>query len=342
LSGARKALSVVGVLVVVLVAAVAGGALFLRNLGVLGSSAPGEKVSFVIPKGYSAQDIGRLLESKGVIASALGWRLTTTLEGGAENIQAGRYEIRRGLVPRDALGRLLARGPDVGFTTVTFKEGWWLEDFGGALEDATDISGERFVRLARGGHISSSLLPPGEQSLEGLLFPSTYQVTKGTTARTLVRRLVTEAEERVSGLDLTEVKAKGVSPYQTVIVASMIEAEAKAPGDRAKIAAVIYNRLARGMPLGIDATVAYAVGDRSGGLTESELAVDSPYNTRKVTGLPPTPIGAPGMASLEAAAAPAGGGWLYYVVGDCAGHHSFSETYDEFLSDKADYQALAC
>lgn len=108
------------------------------------------------------------------------------------------------------------------------------------------------------------------------------------------------------------------------------------------VARVIYNRLREGMTLGIDATVLYALGEHKDTLTESELAIDSPYNTRLVAGLPPTPIGAPGAASLEAAAQPAEGPWLYYVLADCEGNHAFSESYDEFLNNKAAYQQLSC
>ena len=108
------------------------------------------------------------------------------------------------------------------------------------------------------------------------------------------------------------------------------------------IARVIYNRLQEGMPLGIDATVLYALGEHKSELSSDDLKIDSPYNTRIVTGLPPTPIGAPGLNSLEAALAPAEGEWLYYVLADCEGHHAFSTNYDDFLEDKAAYQSLSC
>jgi UPF0755 protein len=175
------------------------------------------------------------------------------------------------------------------------------------------------------------------------LFPSTYQVIRKDDEAEVAQRLVDQMVDEVRKLDF-EAKASslGVTPYEALIVASMIEAEAKAPGDRDKIARVIYKRLEEGMQLGIDATVLYALGEHKGTLTNEDLAVDSPYNTRRVTGLPPTPIGAPGTNSLDAAVNPADGDWLYYVVSDCDGHHAFSESYDEFLQDKAAYQGLEC
>ncbi len=127
-----------------------------------------------------------------------------------------------------------------------------------------------------------------------------------------------------------------MSDYQIVVIASMIEREAAVASDRAKIAAVIYNRLADGMPLGIDATIGYIDPDPSNGLTVSDFAIDSPYNTRLHTGLPPTPIASPGIASLRAALAPADVPYLYYVLCGANGAHRFSVSYQQFLSDKAE------
>jgi UPF0755 protein len=120
-----------------------------------------------------------------------------------------------------------------------------------------------------------------------------------------------------------------ITPYQALIVASMIEAEARTDADRPKIARVIYNRLAQDMQLGIDATVLYALGDRLAPLTQSQLNVNSPYNTRRFAGLPPTPINSPGEASIQAALQPEEGDWLYYVLADEEGNHEFTETYDQ-------------
>ncbi|MFN2488498.1 MAG: endolytic transglycosylase MltG [Actinomycetota bacterium] len=318
-----------------------GGLLFLRSIGVTGRSDPGRRVEVVVPDGASASDIGTLLEDAGVVRSALGFRLATYLDGGAGDIQAGSYRLRRGLTARAALGAL-TRGPEIEVVTITFPEGSWLTDFARVVTKDTGLSGDRFLRLARSGRVRSKLRPRSVDTLEGLLWPSTYEVGEDAGVRSLLERLVAESEAQVEEVDLARLRGMGLSPYEAVIVASLIEAEARVPSDRSKIAAVILNRLGAGMPLGIDATVAYAIGERGADLTVSDLAVDSPYNTRKHAGLPPTPIGAPGRASLEAAAAPAAGEWLYFVVSDCDGRHAFSETYDEFLADKAAYRSLEC
>ncbi len=133
---------------------------------------------------------------------------------------------------------------------------------------------------------------------------------------------------------MEQVDALGLTPYQIVIVASLIEKEASIASERAKVAAVIYNRLKKDMTLGVDATVRYAVDKWTGPLTTEDLEVDSPYNTRIVKGLPPTPIANPGVAALRAALEPAAVDYLYYVLSDTDGHHFFTASYEEFLQAK--------
>lgn len=199
---------------------------------------------------------------------------------------------------------------------------------------------------------SSSLLrpqaygAPAGSGLEGFLFPATYDMYKGAPASQLVAEQLEAFHEQVPSGALARARSLGISPYQLLIVASMVEREAKVPGDRAKIAAVIYNRLRAGMPLGIDATIYYAVEQArhittyTGELTEEDLHIDSPYNTRLHTGLPPTPISNPGVASIEAAAHPAPVGYLYYVAGaDGCGEQVFSYTQAQFEADVAAYDA---
>jgi UPF0755 protein len=331
------------VIALALLAAAAAAPLgYLRSIGLMGERAPGAETTVVVPSGVGAARIGRLLEDKGVIPSALGFRIAAFLEGSTEDIEAGSYVLARNLTPRAALAALREGPESEPFVNVTFPEGSWIVDFARIVRESTRLSGERFRRLARSGRVAARLRPERVDTLEGLLFPSTYQVIRRDTARSLLGRLVGELEDQMASIDLGSVAEMGYTPYEVVTVASMVEAEAKVPQDRARIAAVIYNRLAADMMLGIDATVSYALGEHRESLTREDLEVDSPYNTRRYPGLPPTPIGAPGRAALEAAAAPASGDWLYYVVADCDGRHAFSETYEQFLADKAAYEALRC
>jgi UPF0755 protein len=337
-----KSALVAGILLVLVAVAAGGSYVYLRSLGVIGASEPGRAVTVVVPRGASASDVAKLLELRNVIPSALGFRIYLKIHNEQPTIQAGRYELREGLDAKDALTALNRQKPHARYVTVTFPEGSWLTDFGRIVTERTPIRGRRFLRIAHSDKVRSRFEPARIHTLEGLLFPSTYQVAANDSAMDLVRRLATQFDEQFSTLDLSRIHAMGYTPYEAITVASMVEAEAKVDADRAKIAEVIYNRLDRGMRLGIDATIDYALGHHVTSLTESDLAVESPYNTRLHTGLPPTPIGAAGLASLQAAVAPATGNLLYYVVADCQGHHFFTADYGAFVEAKGRYQALSC
>ncbi|MGN6373205.1 MAG: endolytic transglycosylase MltG [Solirubrobacteraceae bacterium] len=200
------------------------------------------------------------------------------------------------------------------------------------------VAGARQLNPARYG------APAHERSLEGFLFPATYELYAGASASKLVSKQLAAFDENFSSKDLARAQALGVTPYQMLIVASMVEREASMSRERPLVAAVIYNRLRRGMPLGIDATLRYALhNDYTHPLTEAQLHSSSPYNTRTHTGLPPTPISNPGVASIEAAANPARVSFLYYVAraDGCPGQ-VFSSSYSQFEHDATAYrQALS-
>ncbi len=188
--------------------------------------------------------------------------------------------------------------------------------------------------------------PPGTPSLEGFLFPATYDVYRGSPASEFVQRQLRAFQENFGARARARARALHLTSYQLLIVASMVEREAVIPGDRSKIAAVIYNRLRLGMPLGIDATIYYAIelqrgiATFTGELSEADLHIDSPYNTRTHVGFPPTPISNPGLASIEAAAHPAHVPYLYYVAGaDGCGEMVFSVSMAAFEKHVAAYQA---
>jgi cell division protein YceG involved in septum cleavage len=185
--------------------------------------------------------------------------------------------------------------------------------------------------------------PPGTRTLEGFLFPATYEMYAAAPASRLVAAQLAAFEENFGAAQVRRARALHVTPYQLLIVASMVEREALLASDRPRVAAVIYNRLRLGMPLGIDSTIRYALHDFSKPLTEAQLHVDSPYNTRTHRGLPPTPISNPGLAAIDAAAHPAHVPYLYYVNGaDGCGELVFSTGFAEFERNAAAYQhALA-
>jgi UPF0755 protein len=169
--------------------------------------------------------------------------------------------------------------------------------------------------------------------LEGFLFPATYDFTARTTSRQLVTAQLAAFRENWSQLDLRYARSKNLTPYDVLIIASMVEKETLAPDERRKVAAVIYNRLKAGMPLGIDATIRYGLDiPPTKSIRVSQLQSDSPYNTRKFPGLPPTPIANPGLASLQAAAHPAKVDYLYFVRKPDKVHHFFTASYRDFVN----------
>jgi hypothetical protein len=177
-------------------------------------------------------------------------------------------------------------------------------------------------------------------NLEGFLFPATYELPDKPTVKDLISRQLDAFEQNISSVDMSYAKSKNLNVYDVLKIASMIEREVQVPKERPLVAEVIYNRLHDGSPLGIDATIRYYLQNYDEQLTESELADESdPYNTRIIPGLPPTPIGNPGLDSIKAAANPAKGDLFYFVVkpGTC-GEHFFTASQQEFEQAEADYQ----
>jgi UPF0755 protein len=199
------------------------------------------------------------------------------------------------------------------------------------------LTREQTAQIAKEAGLEGSYMKASEGH-EGFLFPDTFELEKGAPAADLVQLQLQDFKRRVAAVDMSYARSKNLTTRDVVTIASMIEREAQLEKERPLIAAVIYNRLHEGMPLGIDATIRYATGNYEAPLTESELAVDSPYNTRTNTGLPPGPIGSPGLASIEAAAHPARVDYLFYVVkpGTC-GEDAFSSSEAQFEADVARY-----
>jgi UPF0755 protein len=201
-------------------------------------------------------------------------------------------------------------------------------------------------RLNAAGYasVTARALPPvgfrkdAKGHIEGFLFPATYTFTPQTSARRLVAEQLRTFKERFSRVDMRYARSKNLTPYDVLIIASMIEKEAVVPAERQLIAAVVYNRLHARMPLGIDATVRYGLdipGTES--LTKAALRSSSPYNTRRFPGLPPTPISNPGLPSIQAAAHPARVNYLYFVRKPDKRHHFFTASETEFLHKVCEY-----
>jgi UPF0755 protein len=300
----------------------------------------GAAVRVTIPSGAGTGDIGDLLARKGIVDSGFFFQLRARLDGAGGKLRSGGITLHKDMTYAAALKALTAKGAGaVATTDVTVPEGRSIAEEAVALRKL-GLRGD-YARATR----RSTVLDPRDYgapksitSREGFLWPATYELKKGATAATLVADQLAAFKENFGRIDLRRARARKLSRYDVLIIASMVEREAEVPRDRRLIASVIYNRLQRHIPLGIDATLRYRLNNWTRPLKVSELATPSAYNTRRSQGLPPTPIGNPGLASLQAAARPADTSYLYYVVKPCGdGAHAFSRTATQFQRDVAAY-----
>jgi UPF0755 protein len=214
---------------------------------------------------------------------------------------------------------------------VTFPEGLRREQMATILEEKTNLSAADYLKATEPNALGATLAGKTDAtSLEGFLFPATYEIGTETTVEFLVERQVKAFQKNFASIDLRYATSRKLTPFEVLIIASMIEREVVVSAERRLVAGVIYNRLRRGMRLDIDATVQYAVGEWRP-LTGTDLKIDSPYNTRRFPGLPPGPIASPGLLSLQAAARPKQSDYLYYVAReDGTDRHYFAESLDQF------------
>lgn len=306
----------------------------------------GEEIIVEIPQGSGASDVGRRLQAAGVVDSARLFTLRAIIAGDRENLPSGQVELAKDMSYGAALNKLNgATVTPLDLQDVTIPEGLSIREIAARFkrQNTVDDYGQTAVKIlrARKDELRADYgVPKNARTLEGLLFPSTYELPAGFTARDLIDRQLQAFEQNVGSVDMSRAKKANLTPYDVLTIASMVEREARLTRERPLIAAVIYNRLKAGMPIGIDATFRYASGNWNDPIRQSELEKDGPYNSRTRTGLPPTPIGNPGLASIEAAANPAKVNYLYFVVkpGRC-GEHAFAATAEKFNQDSAKYNA---
>lgn len=296
-------------------------------------------VPFTIPIGATASDIAQGLREASLIRSDLLFQVLVERRGLEGAFRQGTFLLRSDMT-LDEIVRALSTATAVD-QTVTFPEGWRLEEIAERLADQTEIDDLEFLRLAREGAPAFASdfdflasLPAG-QSLEGYLFPDTYQIDGSSNAHNLIRRMLRRFDEVVTPEIRADAAGNGLSVHNLLTLASIIEREAVLDEERPVISGVFHNRLARGIPLQADPTAQYAIGRTGPGgrwwkpdIDGDDLRTQSPYNTYVVNGLPPGPIAAPGLASIIAAARPESTPYIFFVArGD--GSHAFSETLEE-------------
>jgi UPF0755 protein len=287
-----------------------------------------------IPPSQGLVPIARRLGEEGVIRSRLGFLVLAVATGKARSLKAGEYQIPRDANALSVLG-LLASGRVVQHAVV-LPEGHTVAQLARILEADRLAAAADVLRAARD---RSFLLAQGieAESVEGYLFPDTYQIVRGMTAEEILGRMAARLREQLSPPILEQIRARELSVHQVLTLASIIEREAVDVAEMPVISAVFWNRLHRDMPLQADPTVQYAVGRERQRLTREDLQADSPYNTYRRLGLPPGPIASPGLAAIRAALNPAPVNYLYFVAVDDRRHH-FSATLEEHNAAVARYR----
>jgi UPF0755 protein len=302
--------------------------------------ASGEQVPLTveIPEGTSGSEVVSILSSSGVIRCDLVSKFVVRRRGLQASFIAGTYDLTTNMELDSVLDILTTPPRPVETVRLTIPEGYRVSQTAERVEEDLGIPANRFVQAAQSGEFAlPPYLPEGTETVEGFLFPKSYEFVKESriTSRRVIEELLEQFAQEVGSLPWRNARALALDRYEIIIIASMIEEEAQVPEERAMISAVIHNRLAIGEVLGIDATLLYDdPTPEDGTLTESDLAFDSPYNTRLRAGLPPTPISSPGLASIEAALEPADVDFLYYVLcpEEGEGVHRFTRTLEDHVN----------
>lgn len=305
----------------------------------------GGEVILTIPPGSTTEQIANLLREAGVIRSALAFRMRARQSGVDGSFQAGQHVLRRNMSVDEAIQAL--QKAETHERVLTLIEGWRREEMAAYLQAQNALNASEFLILTASPRPGRGFLAelPDSTSLEGYLFPDTYRIEPETTTAQFVDRLLGQFASKIGGAVNEGFQANGLNVHQAVTLAAIVEREAQVAAERPLIASVFYNRLRIGMPLQADPTVQYALGyqDSEGrwwkkAVNYDDLKVESPYNTYANAGLPPGPICSPGLASLQAVAAPAKTDYYYFVaVGD--GSHAFGRTLEEHNANVRKYRS---
>jgi UPF0755 protein len=298
-----------------------------------------QRETFTVQPGQSATAVAEELQRRGLIRSSLVFRWEIQSRGLGSKLEAGDYELSPGMSTKEIV-TVLARGAVAPGTTLTVLEGWRAHQIAQRAEQLGLAEAEVLLRLVQSPREHGLNPPdPAAQTLEGYLFPDTYQFDPKVTPNEIVVAMLRQFDRRFDADLRRQAAARGLTVSQAVTLASIIEREAAQPSERPLIASVFHNRLAAGMNLDADPTVQYAAAGRDlraaasygfwkRDLTVDDLKIESAYNTYRVDGLPPGPICSPGLDSLQAAVVPAETRFLYFVArGD--GSHAFAETSHE-------------
>ena len=302
-----------------------------------------ETIAIEIPQGATTRDIASILKENGIIGSELSFRIKSRFSGADGTYNYGTFYLSKNMDTDQIISTLQRASQSSDTMRLTIPEGYTARQIAALVDEMGIVTGDDFINEMNNGVFDYAFLedvPKRDYYLEGYLFPDTYFLSGNETAHDIISMML-DRFEQVYNEDINDALAStDYTLDQIITIASMVESEAKLDEERPTIAGVIYNRLDIDMPLQIDSTVQYALATRNEVVTESDLQVDSPYNTYQNTGLPAGPICNPGEASILAALNPEEHNYYYYVLKEQGGsEHHFAENYDDFLEAKAQYQA---
>ncbi|MCL1810082.1 MAG: endolytic transglycosylase MltG [Clostridiales bacterium] len=336
----RFAISVTVVLLFLAVCGAAGFKSYLEAGAAPVDPADTGYVNLFIPSGSTTHKIGELLSGYDLIKDISRFKLIARLEGYDGNLKAGEYTFSKSMSAREMLDILNAGSANT--KRFTIPEGYTVAKTADKLENEGFIDRDVFMDVADSAEFPYKFmpgLPKGPGRLEGFLFPETYDVFTTATEEDIINRMLAQFDKEFTDEYYAKAGEMGLSLYEVVTIASLIEAEARTSVDRPLISSVIQNRLSIGMKLQLDATVQYALGETKERLLIRDTQIDHPYNTYAIDGLPPGPICSPGADCIRAALYPAETNYLFYVrKPDPSGEHNFAETLDEFNRFKRQWQ----
>jgi UPF0755 protein len=288
-----------------------------------------------VPEGATAGEIADILTENDVVSNGSLFELRLRLAGKADEVQAGRYVLAANMSYGAAIDKLTSSG---GKVTLTLPEGLPRSQMAPIVAEVGVTGDYEAATTSFQGFDPAQYGAANPPSLEGFLFPATYELDPGSDVNALIAQQLEAFRQNFGQVDLSYAKKKNLTPYDVLIIASMVDREVAVAKERPLVAAVIYNRLKQGMPLAIDATTRYEFNNYEDQITQSQLESPSAYNTRTHVGLPPTPIGNPGLDSIRAAARPANVNYLFYVVKPGTCEHNFASNEAQFEQFNAEYQ----
>lgn len=328
---------------IVVVIAFVGCMLYMNSLDKALDNSKKDTINISIESGSTTDDIGSLLEEKGIIASASGFKYFSKFKGYDSKYQAGNYALSPAMKLSE-IAEIIMSGKTNNMT-FTVPEGYTIYQMGDKLASEGLVDKDKFEALLKNGNFDYDFLKDaqtGKNHLEGYLFPETYTVAYDADEETIIRTMLDQFDSVFTDEFKKQADKLGYSINDIIVIASVIERECQVDDERAKVASVIYNRLKDDMALQMCSTVQYVLGKQKETLTNADTQISSPYNTYINAGLPPGPISCPGLASIKAALYPEDTDYLYFVVSDkLDGTQKFSSDYNQFLKDKdAYYKAL--